>query len=117
MSSPRILIVDDDALLADSLEYALARSGFAIAGVAYRLDQALGLISDLGIDAAIVDANLHGLSAAPAVEALIARGLPFIVYSGDPRIRDRPPFRNGLIIEKPAGLTSLIHGLDAILKR
>ena len=79
---PRILIVEDEAILALLLEEFLVDAGFEIAGVAGRLETALALIKQGQFDAAILDANLAGVSSGPAAAALTAGGVPFIVVSG-----------------------------------
>ena len=78
----RILIVEDDPMLALDLEELIVDAGFKIAAIAGKLEKALALIESGGFDAAIVDANLAGVSASPLASAMTARGLPFIVLSG-----------------------------------
>ena len=77
--------------------------------------QALNLIENVGCDAAIVDANLAGVSATAAAAALHARGLPFVVLSGYTREQLQCEFSAGLFIQKPYRLSELIDGLSAIL--
>src|SRR5688572_11400413 len=78
----RILIVEDEAIIALALQDLLAEAGFEVACVTGRLPMALALIERAGCDAAIVDANLGGVSTGPAALALAARGVPCIVLSG-----------------------------------
>jgi DNA-binding response OmpR family regulator len=78
----RILIIEDEPIIALDLQDTLVEAGFTVIGVAGRLENALEFIADTVFDAAIVDANLGGISASPAALALAARGLPFIVLSG-----------------------------------
>jgi DNA-binding response OmpR family regulator len=78
----RVLIVEDDPIIGFGLEDLLTESGFEIAGLAPTLEKALALIELGGCDAAILDANLDGVSASPAGTALTLRGLPYIVLSG-----------------------------------
>jgi DNA-binding response OmpR family regulator len=113
----RVLIVEDDPLIAENLRTALADAGFEIAGIATRVRTALNLIENVGCDAAIVDANVAGVSAAPADAALYARGLPFVVISGYTREQLQGEFSAGLFIQKPYRLSELIDGLSAILQR
>ena len=81
-TAKRILIVEDEPMLAFVLEEYLTDAGFHVVGVASRLDEALAIIARDVCDGAVVDTNLGGLSAAPACEALTQRGVPFIVLSG-----------------------------------
>jgi CheY-like chemotaxis protein len=78
----RILVIEDESIIALTLQDLLVEAGFEVACVTGRLQKALALIEDAGCDAAIVDANLGGVSTSPAALALAARGVPFIVLSG-----------------------------------
>ncbi|HEX5600756.1 MAG TPA: response regulator, partial [Hyphomicrobiaceae bacterium] len=78
----RILIAEDEPIIALSLQDLLVEAGFGVACVTGRLHKALALIEGPGCDAAIVDANLRGVSTGPAALALAVRGVPFIVLSG-----------------------------------
>ena len=113
----RILIVEDEPLVAEDLRIVLVEAGFEIAGVAFRVATALSLIESVGCDAAIVDANLAGASAVPVAAALSARGLPFVVLSGYTREQLQSEFSGGFFIQKPYRLTELIEGLSAILRK
>ncbi len=73
----RILIIEDEPTMAHYLQDLLVEEGFEIAGVAGKLEKALALIESGACDAAIVDANLAGVSASPAASALKARGVAF----------------------------------------
>ena len=78
----RILIVEDEPLVAFDLEATLSDAGFSIVGVAGRSNEALALIGKNNIDVAVLDANLSGESAAPVAEALRQSGVPFVAVSG-----------------------------------
>ncbi len=77
----RILIIEDEPMIALGLEEFLIASGFKIAGVAAKLAKALAMIELGALDAAIVDANLGGVSASSAAAALDAKGLPYVLVS------------------------------------
>ena len=62
--SARILIVEDEPMIALELEEFLIDAGFKIAAIAGKLEKALALIESGACDAAIVDANLAGVSTA-----------------------------------------------------
>ena len=111
----RILIVEDEPVLAFTLEEFLIESGFEIAGVAGRLESALAIIEAGHCDAAIVDANLAGVSAGPAASALKARGVPFIVFSGYLPEQQKEAFSGALFIQKPCQPDRLIQSLQSIL--
>jgi CheY-like chemotaxis protein len=110
----RVLVVEDEALLAYSLEELLIASGFDIAGVANRLEAALAIIQLGACDGAILDANLSGVSAGPAALALTERGLPFVVLSGYPPQREVSAFSGAVRLQKPCPPALLIRSLRGI---
>jgi CheY-like chemotaxis protein len=111
----RILIIEDEPLIALDLQESLADAGFDVAGVAGRLQQALQLIAGTTFDAAVVDANLAGESAAPAAAALVERGVPFIVLSGYSLEQQQEQFGGTVFIQKPCQPDVLIGALRTIL--
>jgi CheY-like chemotaxis protein len=111
----RILIVEDEPTIAHDIQDLLVEAGFEIAGVAGRLENALALIESGACDAAIVDANLAGVSASPAASALAARGLPFIVLSGYSREQVQDAFPGAFFIQKPCRPAQLIQALNTIV--
>jgi DNA-binding response OmpR family regulator len=110
----RILIVEDEALLAYMLEEYLLEAGFEIAGVAGRLETALAIIERGVLDAAVLDANLAGVSAGPAASALAARGLPFIVVSGYLPEQQPSAFSGAIRLQKPCRPDDLVTALRSI---
>ena len=113
----RVLIVEDEPLVAEDLRTVLVDAGFEITGVAARVATAISLIETVACDAAIVDANLAGASASPVAAVLSARGLPFIVLSGYTREQLQSEFSGGFFIEKPYRLTEVIDSLSTILPK
>ena len=98
--------------MAHDIQDFLIEAGFEIAGVAGKLEKALALIESGACDAAIVDANLAGVSASPAALALAARGLPFIVLSGYSREQVQGAFPAALFIQKPCRPAQIIQALN-----
>ncbi|MBE0531752.1 MAG: response regulator [Rhodospirillales bacterium] len=111
----RILIVEDEPTLAFVLEETLIDAGFAIAGVAGRLEAALAVVETGACDAAILDTNLSGVSAAPIAQALESRGVPFLVLTGYSRNQLVEAFSGALHVQKPCRPERLIAALRSIL--
>ncbi len=111
----RVLIVEDEPILAFALEGLLVEAGFEIAGVATRLEKALTLIERGVCDAAILDANLAGISAGPVASALTVRRLPFLILSGYSRDQLPSAFSGALCLQKPCSPDRLIEALRGIL--
>ncbi|MBI1182139.1 MAG: response regulator [Alphaproteobacteria bacterium] len=78
----RVLIVEDEALVALEIEEALTDAGFAVAGVFGSTEDALGFLKDGSADVAVLDANLRGRSVAPVAERLGELRIPFVAISG-----------------------------------
>jgi len=111
-----ILIVEDDPMLAFGMEQTLLESGFKIAGIAANLDTALTMIESGVSDAAILDANLAGTSAAPAAAALMARGVPFLVLSGYSKKQLNREFLAAPLFQKPCRPELVIQTLRGLLR-
>ena len=77
-SKLRVLVVEDESLVAMMVEDVLIDLGHEIAGVAGRLSEALRLATDLEIDFAVLDLNLNGERTDPVAAALRSRGVPFV---------------------------------------
>jgi CheY-like chemotaxis protein len=80
----RLLIVEDDGLIAMDLEGLLEDMGHRVVAVASNVERALSLIGKLHqeLDGAIVDANLGGTSAVPVTAALSDHSVPYMLASG-----------------------------------
>ena len=102
-------------MLAYALEELLTESDFLVAGVAGKLDTAMAMIESGVCDAAILDANLKGVSAAPAALALTARGIPFIVLSGYSRDQQQAAFAGAVHLQKPCRPERLLRALEDML--
>ena len=88
----RILVVEDEYLIAMSLQDALETAGSIVVGPAPSVDKALQTIdSESHIDAAVLDVNLGGALAYPVADLLVARNIPFVFTSGyeDNALRSR----------------------------
>jgi CheY-like chemotaxis protein len=90
----RILVVEDEYLIAMSLQDALENAGSVVVGPVPSVDKAIKTIElEPHIDAAVVDVNLGGVLAYAVADMLIARKIPFVFTSGyeDNVLRNRYP--------------------------
>jgi CheY-like chemotaxis protein len=80
----RLLIVEDEAMVAMMVEDMLADLGCVVVDVAGTLSRGLALVADteLALDGAILDVNLGGDKVYPVAEVLTARRIPFIFATG-----------------------------------
>ena len=82
MKDCRILVVEDDTLVAWDIETTLQDAGCAVVGPAGKLAQALDLIAAGEFDIALLDLNLGKDSSLQAADRLDEAGIPFIFLSG-----------------------------------
>jgi CheY-like chemotaxis protein len=79
----RLLVVEDEYLVASDLACALEDRGVHVVGPAGSIEEALALVArEDDIDGAILDINLRGQLAYPVADALRARGVPFVFATG-----------------------------------
>jgi CheY-like chemotaxis protein len=82
LSGRRVLVVEDETMVAWLLEDMLADLGCAVVGPAAHVNQALAMLDAEALDAAVLDINLNGQKSYPVADALAARGVPFVFSTG-----------------------------------
>jgi DNA-binding response OmpR family regulator len=75
-SGLRVLLVEDENLVALLLEDMLAELGHTVVGPVARLDKALEIAQLEAFDVAILDVNINGEEAYPIAEALATKSTP-----------------------------------------
>jgi ActR/RegA family two-component response regulator len=75
-ASTRVLVVDDEGIIAFHLAHELRREGFAVVGPAPSVVKALALIKQEGCDFAVLDIHLGQGTAEPIARELATRGVP-----------------------------------------
>lgn len=78
----RLLVVEDEALVAMALEDMLDELGCVVVDVAGTLARGVALAAELSIDGAILDINLGGEKVFPVAARLAERGVPFVFCTG-----------------------------------
>ena len=78
----RVLLVEDEAMIAMLVEDMLEDLGHELVTVATRLEEAVAAARDEAVDLAILDLNLGGVLTYPAADALAERGIPFVFATG-----------------------------------
>ena len=92
----RILVVEDEMLIAMIIEDAVQDSGGEIVGPVATLEKALKIAEEEEFDAAILDVTIRGGKVYPVAELLLARDIPFLFASGygdwvlPAELRDKP---------------------------
>ena len=78
----RVLVVEDEALVAMLLETILEDMGCIAVGPAATVDEGLRMAADEAVDAALLDVNVAGRQVFPVAQALKDRGVPFVFSTG-----------------------------------
>ena len=78
----RVLVVEDEYLVADDISETLQELGYKVAGPAATVSEAVALIREGSIDCALLDADLDGLSSSPVAELLASLRIPYVVVTG-----------------------------------
>ena len=97
----RILLVEDEMIIAMMLEDLLADLGYDVVGIAARADEALAIIQAQSIDAAILDLNLAGQRSDSVADSLAARDIPFVFSTGYGEQGLKPEYRDRPLLKKP----------------
>jgi len=79
----RILVVEDEYLIADDLRSILLEAGAEVLGPVPNVEDAASLIeAEQQIDGALLDINLNGTMAFNIADTLVAREVPFVFATG-----------------------------------
>ena len=117
MNPSRILIVEDEPLIAMMLEDFLLSLGHEVCGPCESVAEALAAVAADAFDMAILDVNLKGESVWPVATALRERGIPFVLASGGHVEPPPEQFANTPMIEKPYTIDRVSPMIDAALDR
>lgn len=111
----RVLVVEDEPLIAMMLEDALRDYGYSVVGPVENLKSAIQLAATERIDTAVVDINIDGQIADAVADKLIERGIPFLFVSGYQR---KLGLRYGAIplLRKPFSIDDLHRAVENLLQ-
>ena len=114
-SGQRILVVDDEVLVAMDMESILRDAGYRVVGPASAIDEAIGLAMRSDFDAALIDANLGGKPVDQLAVTLTRRKIPFAFVTGYGRESLPRAFASAPVLTKPFGATTLVNMVKQIL--
>lgn len=110
----RILVVEDETMIAMILEEILADLGCDVVGPASKLETAIGLARDEVIDAAVLDITIRGGQVFPVADILLGRGIPFILASGYGEWALPEAFQGMPRLQKPFTIDEAAKAISAI---
>jgi len=114
LTDRRILLVEDDYLLADALAAALQATGAVVMGPIGTVAGALRSMAQApDIEAVVLDVNLAGERADAVADAVLARAIPMVFVSGYDRELLPSRFAGVPHCLKPIDVDELAHTLAA----
>ena len=114
----RVLVVEDEAILAMELESILREAGARAVTLCRTVDDALAALAKNGVAAAVLDVRVGREPVGPVASNLAKRGIPFLFYTGqigyDPVLEAWPRSR---VITKPAPARTIIAAVRDLLRK
>ncbi len=103
LEGKRLLLVEDEALVAMMIADFLTDLGCAVVGTAASVSEGLAAIADnkSALDAAVLDVNLGGEKVYPIADELAQEGVPFIFSTGYNRAGIKADYAQVPMIAKP----------------
>jgi CheY-like chemotaxis protein len=114
-SGRRVLLVEDEPIVAWLLKDMLVDLGCSVVGPAADVNQALAMIDAESIDVAVLDVNLRGQMSYPIADVLVARGVPFVFSTGYDKDRLLDGYRTFPALQKPFHRSDLGDTLAKLL--
>jgi CheY-like chemotaxis protein len=109
MSGLRILMVEDEALVALDIQNLLTDAGCDVVACLSELDGALAWLEARRepLDGAVLDVNLGGRMVFPLADALKARGVPFVFATGYGSMQELVRYEGAVVLAKPVAEAEL----------
>jgi DNA-binding response OmpR family regulator len=104
----RVLVVEDEPIIALDICQQLANAGFEVLGPATSVANALLFIAEPGCDVAVLNVNLGNETSEPIARKLRASGKPFVVLSGYSTDNLPPSFNGAVFLTKPAPMAEVV---------
>ena len=98
---PRVLLVEDETLVAMMIQECLVEFGYQVVGPICTASEAAAKVKDGHFEAAVLDINLGDGTVYPIADILTARGVPFVFVTGYDADSVETQFRKTPILQKP----------------
>jgi len=105
----KVLIIEDNYVVAAHLAAALEDDGFKVIGPVDTAESAVSRIDEEALDGALLDVRLREGNAVDVASALRAHRVPFVIVSGYSHDTLPSELKGAPYIGKPMGLSELIQ--------
>lgn len=115
LAGKRVIIIEDEPLVAMDLGSCLSSAGCEVVGTAGTVRAAKTLCAEAACDAALIDVNLAGQPVDELAATLTKRNIPFAFVTGYGREALPTGFRDALVVGKPFDETALITTVELLV--
>jgi DNA-binding response OmpR family regulator len=112
----RVLVVEDNPLLALDIDDALTASGAEVIGPALDFDSGMALLREDALDGAVLDIDIGGRPVWPIARGLREDGVPFVFVSGDCDKGLPDDLVGAVCLAKPALTEAILTSVSAVMK-
>ena len=112
----RVLVVEDEFLIAMELEAVLRRAGFEVIGPVSTVEAALQRIGAARPDAAVLDVSLRGEKVTPVAQVLLTLNVPFVLASAylPADLVEEPALAAARNVGKPTPAATLLAAMEEL---
>ena len=113
----RVLLVEDEAIIAMTAEDMLEELGCIVAATAPNLEEAFACVEQHAFDVALLDINLNGQQSLPVAARLREKGTPFVFTTGYGAAGSGADYADVPLVTKPYQLADLEGAIRKALGR
>jgi DNA-binding response OmpR family regulator len=118
LSGIRVLVVEDEAMIALDVKSILEEAGATVVGPARTLSAAKELAASGELAAALLDVQLGDTTVFPVARLLADRGIPFAFHTGRGDVGDlKATWFGADVIAKPATSAKIVAGVARLTRR
>jgi len=112
--SPLVMVVEDELMIATTLEFALESNGYRVLGPVATVEDALALLETSKPDIALIDYRLASTTTEALLPLLELRQIAVCVLTGYNSSQLPPAYANYTTLEKPFRLNTLMQALERL---
>lgn len=109
LAGKRILVVEDEYLIATDLSRALQKEEAVVVGPVGDLEKGLSLLATEEVDAAVLDVNLAGTPSYPIADKLREKSIPYMFLTGYDGWALPDAYRSARCVPKPSSMYAVLH--------
>ena len=114
IESFRILLIEDEVVIAMTAEDMLEEIGCEVVAQAANFDDAMQCALAGDFDLALVDINLNGVMSLPVAKVLREAGKPFIFTTGYGNVGLESDFSDATVVTKPYTMRTLSQAIASV---